>query len=232
MLQQTQVSRVLPKYAEFIEAFPSVNDLARASVGDVLRAWKGMGYNRRALYLQKSAQVVVKQYKGIFPQSEKELVQLPGLGIYTARAVLVFAFKQNVAAVDTNIRQIIIHHFFDNILQSAKVVQEAADELLPIGKSWEWHQALMDYGSIAMSSFRVKKPTSPSKKTPFKDTNRFFRGRIMDVLRDSSMKEIKLISKMSQDYKKSPKFIKSLVLDLEREGLVSRLKTGIISLPE
>ena len=144
MLQQTQVSRVLPKYREFIQAYPTVKDLARASNSDVLKIWKGMGYNRRALYLKKAAEI------GEFPKSEGELVKLPGLGTYTARAILVFAYRKNVAMVDTNIRQIITHFFFHDAPQKDKIIQNIADQLVPKGKSWEWHQALMDYGALAL----------------------------------------------------------------------------------
>ena len=113
MLQQTQVLRVIAKYAEFIQAFPMVRDLAQASPADVLRIWKGMGYNRRALYLLRAAKAIVEIYHGKFPVSEEELIKLPGLGKYTARAILVFAYAQEVPLVDTNIRQIITHFFFD-----------------------------------------------------------------------------------------------------------------------
>ena len=150
MLQQTQVSRVLPKYIEFIKQFPAVNELAQSSGAEVLRIWKGMGYNRRALYLQKAAQEIVHSYKGIFPKRESLLTKLPGVGTYTARAILVFAYKQDVAMVDTNIRQIITHFFFEDISQKPSVIQEVADKLVPPGKSWEWHQALMDYGALVM----------------------------------------------------------------------------------
>ena len=145
MLQQTQVSRGLPKYLEFIQTFPNVEALAGASPAQVLRIWKGMGYNRRAVYLQKAAKAIVDIYKGRFPDTEPELTGLPGLGRYTARAILVFAFKKDIAMVDTNIRQIITHFFFHDIPQPEKIIQEVADQLVPKGKSWEWHQALMEY---------------------------------------------------------------------------------------
>lgn len=219
MLTQTQVTRVIPKYIEFIKRFPKVNYLAKASTADVLRMWKGMGYNRRAVYLKKIAEI------GRFPKSEKELIKLPGVGIYIARAILVFAYKQNIQMVDTNIRKIIMHFFFDDVQQKEKVIQKMAYKLLPQGKSWEWHQALMDYGAWA------KLPTPIKKKTiPFKESNRFFRGRIIDMLRQKARKEVELIEGCARFYDRSEEFFYIIITGLEKDGLVIR-KNEKIFLP-
>ncbi|OGG11577.1 hypothetical protein A2Z00_05085 [Candidatus Gottesmanbacteria bacterium RBG_13_45_10] len=232
MLQQTQVPRVIAKYREFIERYPTVNSLALASPGSVLRAWKGMGYNRRALYLQKAARAIVERYKGIFPRNEQELRELPGLGTYTARAILVFAFKQNVSMVDTNIRQIITHYFFNDSPQKEKVIQITADQLLPKGKSWEWHQALMDYGALKFHEVKMKRPEQSRGTTiPFKNSNRLFRGRIVDRLREEDIKERKLIDEFASLYKKDDQFIRHIIEGLMKDGLISRRK-GFLSLPE
>ncbi len=231
MLQQTQVLRVLPKYAEFIQAYPTVHSLAQASSAGVLRMWKGMGYNRRALYLKKAAEMVVRDYKGKFPKEEQLLVKLPGLGIYTARAICVFAYKQEVGAVDTNIRQIITHFFFDDIPQREKIIQEAADALVPAGKSWEWHQALMDYGALALNVSRVTYHVSREKPVPFKESNRFFRGRIMDMLREKATQELELIDGFVRTHDRSEDFIQSILRGLEKDTLIVR-KNGMVSLPE
>jgi A/G-specific adenine glycosylase len=98
---------VLPKYDEFLYTFPTVQMLAKASPAKVLRLWKGMGYNRRALFLHKTAKIVVDEYDNRFPVSEQLLSKLPGVGSYTSRAIMVFAYRKDVAMVDTNIRQII-----------------------------------------------------------------------------------------------------------------------------
>jgi A/G-specific adenine glycosylase len=214
MLQQTQVPRVLGRYREFIERYPTVNSLAKASTADVLKIWRGMGYNRRALYLKKAAAV------GKIPKTEKELMKLPGVGKYTARAICVFAYKKNIAAVDTNIRQIITHFFFHDKPQKEKVIQNVADQLLPIGKSWEWHQALMDYGALEMPKLKIKK-IKKSDGIPFKETNRYFRGRIIDVLRAGPIDEDILL----QDF--SAFSINGLI----KEGLVER-KKGVLGLPD
>lgn len=212
MLQQTQVSRVLARYTEFIEVYPTARSLARATAADVLRLWKGMGYNRRALYLKKAAEI------GKFPKSEKELSKLPGVGTYTARAILVFAYKKSIAAVDTNIRKIITHFFFDDILQSQAILQKVATKILPKGRSWEWHQALMDFGALRSASWWTHGNKKPH--VPFKKTNRFFRGRIIDFLRDSPAQKKVIIGKLKKLSKKDDSYYLSLLANLEKEGLV------------
>ncbi len=225
MLQQTQVSRVLPKYEEFLFFFPDVYALAGASPAKILRVWQGMGYNRRALFLKRAAAQIVKDYYGEFPQSEKELVKLPGLGTYTARALLVFAYGQDVALVDTNIRQIITHFFFKDKPQKESVIGEAADQLLPIGKSWEWHQALMDYGALELE--RV----SQKKSIPFKNSNRFYRGRIIDLLREKGYKETVLLAHLTKTYGKPTEFFVGILSGLARDGLLAR-NHGRVTLPD
>ncbi|MBI2404805.1 hypothetical protein HYV22_01340 [Candidatus Gottesmanbacteria bacterium] len=250
MLQQTQVLRVIAKYREFIERYPTVYDLAQASSAEVLRMWKGMGYNRRALYLKKTAQVIVEQYQGIFPKNEKDLCSLPGLGTYTARAILVFAYRENITIVDTNIRQIITHFFFSDILQKESLIDEVADQLLPKGKSWEWHQALMDYGALRLArpcsgqalrrSFTLrnecasqgKRSNKSRLKIPFRESNRFYRGRIMDRLREGDIHQSDLIKEFTGTYGKSEDFILMILQGLEADGLISRLQSGIVCLPE
>lgn len=231
MLQQTQVTRVLPKYKEFLDSFPDATSLAQADTASVLRAWKGMGYNRRALYLKRAAQEITTYHKGKFPKSQKELIKLPGLGIYTARAIMVFAYKQNVAMVDTNIRQIITHFFFKDKPQKESVIQEVADQLFPTGKSWEWHQALMDYGSLAMP--RGKKPLPNKKKTvPFSESNRFYRGKIIDRLRVGNVKKETLIRDLAKTYKKTHGELKKIIEGLQKEGLLVVTPQENVRLPK
>jgi len=232
MLQQTQVARVLPKYDEFLTAFPDVRALAAASPAEVLRAWKGMGYNRRALYLKKAAQMIVDVHRGMFPKEEQSLLKLPGLGTYTARAILVFAYKENVVMVDTNIRQIITHFFFNDMPQKESLIDEVANQLLPKGKSWEWHQALMDYGALRRFAPQGKPSNKSRLKIPFRESSRFYRGRIMDRLREGDVSQSDLIEEFTGNYRKSEDFILMILQGLETDGLISRSKTGIISLPE
>ncbi len=251
MLQQTQVLRVLPKYAEFIGIFPTVLDLAQATPAQVLRIWKGMGYNRRALYLHRAARIiasddlcVIPANAGIqrinvklsnrinFPKSERELRKLPGLGIYTARAILVFAYGQEIPLVDTNIRQIITHFFFHDGEQKDSIIEAVARQLIPPGKSWDWHQALMDYGAIAMSKLKTQSSKVKKKAILFRESNRFYRGRIIDRLREEDLEEDDLIKEFQNKYPKPLAFYRSILHGLKTDGLVSRSKAGIISLPE
>lgn len=236
MLQQTQVIRVIPTFHKFLTTFPTVQDLASSSTGDVIIAWKGMGYNRRALYIKKTAEVITSEHNGIYPQEEQKLLKLPGLGIYTARAILVFAYKQQVAFVDTNIKQIIEHYFFSGQSQTPKDIQSVADQLLPKGQAWEWHQALMDYGALALGQLKTQRTTArqsvTSKQTvPFKETNRFIRGRIMDLVRDHTWEEDTLIDELNLTYDKSPEKITYNLNNLISEGLLERKDTNIC-LPE
>lgn len=228
MLQQTQVSRVIPKYEAFLEAFPDARALAVAKTSDVLRLWKGLGYNRRALYLQKAAAAVVSKYCGIFPHDERELKKLPGLGTYTVRAVQVFAFRMDVAMVDTNIRQIIVGEWFDSIPQPEKRIQDVADMLVPKGKSWEWHQALMDYGSLALVRIR---PHAHGARTPFRKTDRFLRGRIVDELREHAMQRHDLIAKIVDEWDRSGDDAARVIERLIADGLAIE-RRGVLSLPE
>lgn len=250
MLQQTQVSRVLPTYQEFLNKFPTVQSLANASTGDVIIAWKGMGYNRRALYLKKTAETIVAQYKGVYPDEEQKLLNLPGLGIYTARAILVFAYNKQIAFVDTNIRQIIENYFFEGVLQKPKEIQHVADQLLPVGKSWDWHQALMDYGSIHLSvitrsqrrlraseafsegaSNPIRDNLKQHRKLPFQETNRFIRGRIMDAIREQQYAKETLIHLIEDTYNKPKERIIYNLNNLIKEGLLES-KDNIITLPQ
>lgn len=231
MLQQTQVSRVLPKYKGFLRVFPTVVDLAKATPAHVLRVWKGMGYNRRALYLHHAAKIIVEQYQSQFPVSEQQLSKLPGLGTYTARAILVFAYKQEVPLVDTNIRKIITHFFFHDVRQKESVIETVAQQLLPKGKSWQWHQALMDYGALAMTNIQIPM-TNWKKQKPFKDSNRYYRGRIIDQLREGDIVQKSLLKELGGKYAKPAAFFQSILRGLEADGLITRQKTGIITLPE
>jgi A/G-specific adenine glycosylase len=151
MLQQTQASRVVPKWHEFMAAYPSPVDCAEASLGDVLRLWQGLGYPRRAKNLHAAATRIVAL--GRFPSTLETLLLLPGVGEYTARAVLAFAFEADVAVVDTNIARVLARLAGHRL--SAKQAQAAADAALPAGDSWSWNQCLMDLGAV------LCRPASP-----------------------------------------------------------------------
>ena len=179
MLQQTQVSRVIPKYEEFIREFPNLEDLAAAETKHLLRVWSGLGYNRRALWLRDAANEIVK--RGDFPIEVKELRRLKGIGDYTSRSILIFAFNKEIAAVDTNIRRVLIASGFAEESMSNKEVQEVADALLLRDKSRDWHNALMDYGSEVLTSSSTG--IAPlSRQSCFKGSTRQIRGAIIRTL--------------------------------------------------
>jgi len=231
MLQQTQVSRVLPKYDEFLYFFPDIETLAHASAGKVLRVWKGMGYNRRALYLRDAAKIIHEKYHGEIPEEEKKLKVLPGIGDYTLRAILVFGLHRHLAFVDTNIRRILTHYFFRDIPQKPSAIHKVADQLLPEGKAWEWHQALMDYGALQLP--KMKRSERKRRATiPFRQSNRFYRGRIVDLLRRTDMRKTVLINELIHLYGKDAAYYRSLLTQLVREGLVVYKDGSRVGLPE
>lgn len=144
MLQQTQVRRVIPKWSGFLDLFPTPQACAAATLGDVLREWQGLGYPRRARNLHAAATEVSRL--GAFPSDLEGLLALPGVGAYTARAVLAFAFEADAAVVDTNIARVLAR--VQGRRLTAKQAQELADDWLPVGQSWEWNQCLMDLGAV------------------------------------------------------------------------------------
>jgi len=146
MLQQTQADRVIPKRDAFLAAFPTPTACATASLGDVLRLWQGLGYPRRAKHLHATATTVVDVHDGALPESLADLLELPGIGPYTARAVLAFAFEHDVAVVDTNIARILARTAGERL--TPKRAQAAADALVPLGEGWVWNQVLMDLGAL------------------------------------------------------------------------------------
>jgi A/G-specific adenine glycosylase len=143
MLQQTQVARVLPRYREFLAAYPTPAACAAAGRADVVRRWDGLGYNRRAVHLHRAAEAVVAA--GAFPSTLSGLLALPGVGPYTARAVLAYAFEADAAVVDTNVARLLARLHGRSL--TPKEAQRAADELLPSGRAWVWNQAVMDIGA-------------------------------------------------------------------------------------
>ncbi len=178
MLQQTQVERVTEKYAAWIRRWENWESLARATNREVLAMWSGLGYNRRALYLKQLAHVVVEQYGGELPADAATLKKLPGIGEYTANAILIFAFDKRLAAVDTNVRKVLLHEFNLPPTTSAEEIKALATRLLPRKNVKEWHHALMDYARLALKTSRKSTPSS-SHRTPFHGSRRQIRGEII-----------------------------------------------------
>ena len=151
MLQQTQVSRVVPHYERFLAAFPAPSECARARPADVVRLWSGLGYNRRALNLHRTATVVVTQHGGVVPSSDAALRALPGIGAYTSRAVRSFAFGEDVATVDTNAVRVLARCIAGAPL-SVRVAMNLGDRLVPAGDSWEFNQTMFDLGATVCTA--------------------------------------------------------------------------------
>lgn len=147
MLQQTQVTRVVPRYHQFLDRFPTPTDCAVAGVGAVVAEWAGLGYNRRAVNLHRSAVAIHAEHGGVVPDSLDALLALPGIGPYTARAVLAFAFERDVAVVDTNVGRVLARHGGARLTPAA--AQALADSLVPAGAGWAWNQAMLDLGAVA-----------------------------------------------------------------------------------
>ncbi len=184
MLQQTQVSRVIEKFDLFIERFCDFDSLARAPLSEVLTVWKGLGYNRRALYLREIALIVVERYAGRLPDSTDDLVKLPGIGKNSAGAIMAFAFNRPAVFIETNIRSVFIHHFFTGKAevrdaQILPLVQAALDR----GNPRRWYWALIDYGSMLKEETEnpSRKSAHHVRQSPFKGSDREIRGAILGL---------------------------------------------------
>lgn len=197
MLQQTQVDRVAPKYSAFLWRFPTVNALATAPLNEVLTLWSGLGYNRRAKYLWQAAMTVQMQYGGQFPRTLDELQKLPGVGANTAGAIMAYAFNQPVIFLETNIRTVIIYHFFKgresvsdrDIVEVMQLVfaHDAAGEAHDVNAMTNprvFYWAMMDYGAHLKKTVGNLSRASKSytKQSPFKGSLRQIRGEVIRQL--------------------------------------------------
>jgi A/G-specific adenine glycosylase len=207
MLQQTQVPRVVERYREFLDRFPTPAACAAAPAGDVVRAWAGLGYNRRALNLHRCASALVEQHGGRVPEDLDALLALPGIGPYTARAVLVFGCELDIGLVDTNAGRYLARAAAGRAL-GTKEAQPFADSLVPAGRAWAWGQAVFDLGALvctkraprcgecpirdtcrwAAAGWPAPDPVTGSAgiSTPqstFEGSDRQGRGRLVDALR-------------------------------------------------
>ncbi|HEU5432119.1 MAG TPA: A/G-specific adenine glycosylase [Thermomicrobiales bacterium] len=212
MLQQTQVERVIPYYETFLERFPTVQALASAPTSAVIQSWAGLGYNRRAVNLQRTARAVVKEHEGAFPRSVKELQKLPGIGPYTAGAIACFAFEQDTPFIDTNMRRV-LHRWFFGVdvpqpFASDRQLLAVAAATLPPGDGWRWNQALIEFGALQCTARKPACVVCPlqaecaafpaiqgviqtlppgvrrKQEAPFAGSQRYFRGRVVAALRE------------------------------------------------
>jgi A/G-specific adenine glycosylase len=204
MAQQTQIGRVALKWSSFLATFPTVASLAAAPTADVLRAWRGLGYNRRAVNLQRAARVIVATHDGRVPEELPALESLPGVGPYTARAVAVLAFGRAVGPVDTNVRRVLGRLQAGGRRPTHRELQSIADAAVPPDRPADWTHALMDLGATicrpavplctdcparpwcryAGSGGAARSGRPVERRPAFSSTRRWLRGRILDSLRD------------------------------------------------
>ncbi len=219
MLQQTQVARVVEKYKEFLRAFPTFRILASASTADVLKVWQGLGYNRRALALHRCAKVVVQMHGGKLPSDSASLQTLPGIGPYTAGAVIAFALDRPVAMIETNIRRVYLHHYFPRRRKVADttLLPIIARHVAQVGSAREWYSALMDYG--AHLATLVKNPNRRSKhytrQSHFEGSVRQLRGKILTYLAETGLVRKENLAASMADAR-----TQDVVIALEREGFL------------
>jgi A/G-specific adenine glycosylase len=186
MLQQTQVKRVILYYEKWIARWPTIDSLASAPRSEVLQMWMGLGYNTRAVNLHTAARKIVATFDNDVLQAMKQYKELPGIGKYTSQAVQIFSSNADLVTVDTNIRRILISEFTLPTEIADKELWLLAEKCLPLGKSRDWHNALMDYGALHMTAQKTGiKPKT--QQTQFEGSNRQIRAQILRCLLQKSM---------------------------------------------
>jgi A/G-specific adenine glycosylase len=207
MAQQTQIGRASERWVRFLQRFPTVGALAASSPADVLREWRGLGYNRRALSLWRAARAIVDDHGGEVPRDVTALEGLPGVGPYTARAVAAIAFGLPVGAVDTNVRRVLGRVTAGRRSLGAREMQAVADAAVPVDRPGDWTHALMDVGATFCrpaprcdgcpvrawcawagepAAAAVTQAGRNSRSPAFTSTSRWLRGRLLDRLRDGA----------------------------------------------
>jgi A/G-specific adenine glycosylase len=222
MLQQTQVDRVVPKFAAFVARFPDVASLAAASLPDLLATWQGLGYNRRALALQRAAQEILATHNGRVPADIASLIHLPGIGPYTAGAIAAFAYNQPTAFIETNIRAVFLHYFFTG-------QEQVPDrELLPLVSATldqqqprHWYNALMDLG-VALKKAHAnptRRSAHHSRQSSFHGSDRQLRGQILKLL----LAEVKISSAaLAKRYPAEQERLTRIIQQLISEGFITQ----------
>lgn len=258
MLQQTQVSRVLEKYPEFLRRFPTLRSLAQARQRDVVLAWRGMGYNNRAVRLHKLAKEVVEHHKGRIPQDYDALIALPGIGKYTANALLSSAFGRQLSIVDVNVQRVFSRLFWrmesTGEMRPTAEIWNLAGDLVPRSNTYDWNQALMDLGALictarapkcllcpvqklCSSRAVMKRSREPdTKHEPSLDgtPNRVYRGRVIEALRRkngvATLRADILGRAIHGTFNtQHERWLKTLLLGLQHDGLILVRGNGTLS---
>lgn len=225
MLQQTQVTRVIPKFCNFLQQFPSTKKLALSPLSAVLRSWQGLGYNRRAKYLHQAAQMVHTQYYGRWPTTPAQLAELPGIGPYTAGAIAAFAHNYPSVLVETNIRTAVIHHFFPTERDVTDVnIMEIVQVTLPVDRPREWYWALMDYGSFLKQTEgnNIQQAATYRTQRPFQGSSRQLRGILLRLATQHVVVAVNEVVDQGYTVDEVVRHVRML----EQEGLLSTVETG------
>jgi A/G-specific adenine glycosylase len=220
MLQQTQVDRVIPKFNAFIDQFPDEKTLAGASLGDVLRLWNGLGYNRRAKFLHEAAKKIVTEHEGIFPEDYQDILALPGVGQSTGGAIMAYAFNKPIIFIETNVRTVYFHHFFnDEVGVGDNTLKLILEKTIDTQHPREFYWALMDYGTWLKKNNAgvITKSKHYKKQSPLKGSIREVRGQIIRALTTDTMN----IKTLRMEFKNDPRFDPALQ-GLVRDGLVEK----------
>ena len=249
MLQQTQASRVVEKYKTFLKRFPNPTTCANSTPGKVIELWSGLGYNRRAINLHRTAKTIAEKHKGTVPDKLSLLLDLPGIGDYTARAILAFSFEKDVAVVDVNVKRVLSR--LEGRTLSMKEAQSIADQNLPTGEGWRWNQAMIEIGATICTARKTQCGKCPLKETctwtknqaatdpaisvkskkleTFEGSDRQGRGKLINALRNEPImeKDVPQIFGWPNDHKRCKRVLKKL----EKDGLIVIADSGKISLP-
>ena len=249
MLQQTQAQRVVGPYQRFIAQYPSPAACASAGMGAVLVAWDGLGYNRRARALHAAAKAIVERHGGEVPADFDALVTLPGIGPYTARAVLVFAFERRAAVVDTNVRRVLTRAVAGEVLAPA-AAQHLADALVPARFAWLWNQSLIELGALVCGAGVPRCATCPlrrscawkvaglpspdpgargARQSRFEGSDRQGRGRLVRALRSGPVRPGAIAAACG--WPDQPVRSRRVADGLVADGLARRGPGGVLALP-
>lgn len=248
MLQQTPVARVLPVYTEWMKRWPTPRDMAKASGGDVITAWGRLGYPRRALRLLECAKVISSDYNNRIPETEMELRKLPGIGEYTAAAIVAFAFKERSLVLDINIRRLFARAIDGVEVPTSSINKSERKDraaLIPTRNPHLWAAATMELGALICTAAKPKcelcpianqcrwrsldypRSDAPKRTQSWNGTDRQCRGVIVQALRENKTVSKKELSKL---WSLQPQFEKALV-SLEKDGLITSPKKSYYSLP-
>lgn len=219
MLQQTQVPRVSIKFPAFLSRFPTLHDLAHASLTEVILAWQGLGYNRRAKYLLETARILQDDFHGTIPQDPQILVRLPGIGPATAASLIVFTYNIPLVFIETNIRRTFIHHFFsEECTIHDRDIVPLLEATLDRENPREWYYALMDYGSHLGKT--IPNPNAKSvhyaMQKPFRGSDRELRGNILRMLGSGACQFDMIVQKLNED----PSRVEKILQLLQKEGMI------------